>query len=186
MNYCAAAVAIQLVTASYSKTLLARIYHREALDCSRANHVDAVEGSCLLILGDIDLEKQDVAAASVNYIDALTAYHRLPTAAAVSLVGSRLIPLLLARNSAIDALRLVAYATFNHTTRRTPDPPDAFLLYMSFGYYNLDPHIFEKYITTLRALLPDEFEPIWSEARTMTQQDGAYFVRNLALMLSTS
>lgn len=162
----------------------ARMYLREALDYGRADRSNAVEGTCLLILGDIALNQQDVKAACTNYTNALTAYHRLPTAAGVSLVGSRLIPIMIAQNRATEALCLAAYATCNLVTRRAPDPPDAFMLYMSLGYYNLDPDIFEDYITTLRALLPGKFDAIWTEAQTMTQQDGFYYVRNIAHQLS--
>ena len=97
---------------------------------------------------------------------------------------ARLAPVALKQQKTTDALRLYAYAARHSTPMRKHDFPRAFLLYMSLGYLYIDQDRFETDTDALRLLLPDEFEPIWQEAQTMSSTDGVAYIRHLAQQLS--
>ncbi len=162
----------------------AQVYLSEAIRCSRASRYSVVEGTSLLLLGDMALQEQKITAACAFYREALTHYDRPDIRGAVAIVGSRLAPVALLQQRPTDALRLYAYAAMLVNPRRMPERPDGFLLYMSFGYIYIDQDRFEADLAALRLLLPDDFEQIWQEAQTMSPADGVNYIRNLTQELA--
>jgi predicted ATPase len=162
----------------------ARSYFNEAIDCCRAYRNYPVEGTSMVMLGDMALLEKEVDIACGHYIDALVPFNSQYTQDASGHVAFRLVGVLLAQNHANHAVRLLAHAASKLVPIRAADLPYGFMLYMCLGYLYLDQDIFQEYVTALKLQLPETFDTLWNEGYQLTHTDGIGYIKSVVQGLS--